>query len=77
MLAAGTAVSLLDASSTGALSSANGSFTLNYRLGPSWSANTGVRGAWQNYEGQTTIPLSYAVFLGVSFGVALPLNGGI
>ncbi|HTA91619.1 MAG TPA: hypothetical protein VK745_18680 [Polyangiaceae bacterium] len=77
VLAAGTALSLLDPSSTGALSSATGSFTLGYRLDPSWSVNTGVRGAWQNYEGQTTIPWSYALFLGVSFGAVLPLNGGI
>ncbi|MES1174354.1 MAG: hypothetical protein ABUL62_08490 [Myxococcales bacterium] len=75
-LNANTALSLRQENSVGALSSATSSFTMSYRLGANVSADTGVRAAWQRFEGNTTVPLSYAAFIGLNFAAALPISGG-
>jgi len=76
-LAAGSLLSLDKQSTAGALSSATGSFTVGYRLGAGFSVDSGLRATWQSFEGHTTVPLSWAAFVGLTYTAALPLGGGI
>lgn len=73
-LAVNSALSLRDSDSKGALSSAAGSFTVGYRLGKVVSLDTGIRGFWQNYQGQAVVPFTWATFVGVTFAAATPLT---
>ena len=76
-LSAGSLLSLDKQNTAGALSSASGALTLSYRLADALSVDGGVRTAWQRFEGQTTVPLSWAAFVGLTYGVSIPFNGGI
>ncbi len=71
------ALSLTEPNAPSALDSGTGSFVVAYRLGAGFSADTGVRAFWQSYAGQTTVPLSFAGFLGVTYLGNVPLNGGL
>jgi len=75
-LSGGTALSLTQSGSAGALNSASFSLGAAYRFGAALALDGGLRGFWQSFEGQTTVPVSYAVFLGVTVGLQAPLNGG-
>jgi len=75
-LALGSLLTLDKQNTAGALSTATGSLTVGYRLADGLSADCGTRAAWQRFEGQTTIPLSWAAFVGLTYGVTLPLTGG-
>lgn len=56
------------------LNSFYASLTAAYRLGAGFSADTGVRGFWQTVGREQTVPPTVAVFFGVSFAAAAPLN---
>lgn len=71
-----TALSLLSQDSGGAFSSAYGVLAAAYRLGAGFSIECGLRSAWQSFEGQTVLPLTYAAFAAVAYGAQVPLNGG-
>ena len=73
-LTAGSAVSFAQQSNTGTFNSLFAALGFAYRLGKVVSVDTGVRGFWQSLKGQSTTPPSYAVFLGVTIGGAVPLT---
>jgi len=74
-LSGSTGLAIATAGSTGALNSVSGAFNVSYRLGAAMSLDSGVRSAWQSFQGGTTVPISFAFYAGVSFGLALPLTG--
>lgn len=75
-LIAGTAVSLGTPNDRGTLNSITGSYIASYRLGAAVSVDTGVRAAWQTFEGFTTVPAGFAAFAGLTFGTQVALNSG-
>jgi hypothetical protein len=74
-LSGGTTLSLATSGDNGAFSAIFGAFGLRYALGTAASVDGGVRGTYQTFEGQTTIPLSLAIYAGITFGDIVPLNG--
>ena len=68
-LTANSALSTASSGTQGALTAAGAAAGLGYRLGAAVSTDGGVRVAYQAFQGQTVIPLSYAVFVGVTFGL--------
>jgi len=60
-------------SSVGSLTAVGGGAGVAYQLSRAFAADTGIRFAYQTFQGQNTIPLSYAVFVGLSFGLQTPL----
>jgi hypothetical protein len=62
--------------SKGAFNSVSAAWGVNYRLGAAVSLDSGVRAAWQRVQGVTTLPLSVAVYAGISIALSTPLNGG-
>ncbi len=52
-----------------AFSSIGGAANIGYQFGKAVAMDGGVRAAWQNYQGVTVLPLSYAGFIGVTVGV--------
>jgi hypothetical protein len=73
-LSANSTFSLTSPHSPAAYRSVGGASGIAYRFGSALSADTGVRVAWQTFEAQPIIPLSYAVYVGVTIGAAVPLN---
>jgi len=73
---ASTTLSLIHSSSEGAFNNAGGAALTSYRLGAGFSVDCGVRAAYQTFEGQAVVPLSYAAFAGITYGAHVPLNGG-
>jgi hypothetical protein len=65
---ASAAISMAGGDNAGALNSVAANAGAGYDLGAGFSANTGVRLAWQTFEGKSVIPASTAVFVGVSWG---------
>ena len=72
----GTAtVSLAGAEQAGAQDAVGGAFRMAYQLARFVGIDAGVRGAWQVFQGQTTIPPTYAAFAGISVADQFRLNG--
>jgi len=67
-------ISTAGANSAGSFSSFGGSIGVGYQLTPAVSVDGGLRAAYQQYQGVATVPLSYAFFLGLSFGVPVYTN---
>lgn len=72
----GSAISLArdDGPNSGSLNSVVGAAGIAYLLGSGFSIDTGVRGFWQSFESSTTVPATYAVFVGLSYAASLPLT---
>jgi len=68
-------LSVATAGNQGALNGVTGSFNASYRLAAFVSVDSGVRTAWQSFQGNTSVPLSFAFYAGLTFGLAVPLNG--
>jgi hypothetical protein len=73
-LTVGTSLSVADQTNAGALSAVGAAFGVGYRLAKAVGIDGGVRAAYQRFQGQTVVPLSYAVFVGLSFGAATTLR---
>jgi hypothetical protein len=73
-LAGATALSVASSQNANSLQSVTGSATAGYVLGRAVSVDAGVRGAWQTFGGTTSIPFSYAGFVGVTIGAQVPLR---
>src|SRR6478752_2674928 len=67
-LTASTAVSIPTEENASGLNALYGTLQLNYRFGKNFAIDGGMRGSWQTFGGQTTIPPSLAFFVGVSVG---------
>jgi hypothetical protein len=67
-----TALSLED--DADAFSSLSADLTLAYALGAGFSADAGVRTAWQRFGETTLVPPSWAAFVGISWAAAVPLK---
>lgn len=50
-------------------SSVGGAANVGYQFGAAVALDGGVRAAWQNYQGTTVLPFSYAGFVGLTVGV--------
>ncbi|HYQ03497.1 MAG TPA: hypothetical protein VER96_32705 [Polyangiaceae bacterium] len=61
-----SAISLHSQSELGALSTIGGGAGVAYQLGEAASVDSGIRLAYQKYQGQEVIPWSYAAFLGLN-----------
>lgn len=72
-LSGNSALSTAAANSKGSLTAAGGSAGVAYAFGKGVSADSGVRLAYQAFQGRTVLPVSYLVFVGVTFGVQTPL----
>ncbi len=70
----GSAISV--AGDQNAFNSIGASASVAYDLGAGFSADAGVRTAWQTLGGDTLIPPVWGVFIGVSWQGALPLYRG-
>jgi hypothetical protein len=70
----GSAISV--ASDEDAFNSIGASASVTYDLGAGFSADAGVRTAWQTLGGDTLIPPVWGLFIGVSWQGGLPLYGG-
>jgi hypothetical protein len=57
-----------------ALNSISSGAIVTYDIGAGFSADAGVRGAWQSFGGQEILPPTWAAFVGISWSAALPLN---
>lgn len=68
-----SAVSLADDEQS-ALNSVVAGVGVAYDLGLGFSADAGMRGAWQTFGGETVLPPSWALFVGISWVAAVPLN---
>jgi hypothetical protein len=73
-LALGAGVPIATRDGRPELNSFYSALTLSYRLGAGFAADTGVRGFWQTVGRAQTVPPTVAVFVGLSYGVLLPLN---
>jgi len=73
-VAGGSAISLASRDDQGALNSLFVTLGANVRLVDAVSLNTGVRAFWQSFQGKTSVPATYAGFLGLTFGAFVPLN---
>jgi hypothetical protein len=73
-LTGGTAISLATQGNTGAFNALYGAFGMSYVLGSAVSIDSGVRASYQTFEGHTAIPLSLALYVGVTFGTLVHLN---
>jgi hypothetical protein len=72
----GTAVSIAKrGNDAGAYNITQATAVMTYLLTDWLSADAGGRVAEQQYQGATTIPLSYSAFVGLKFGVEVPLKG--
>ena len=67
-LTASTAVSIPTEENASGLNALYGTLQLNYRFAKNFAIDGGMRGSWQTFGGQTTIPPSLAFFVGVSVG---------
>ncbi len=56
----------ISAERAGAFSGVSGSAGVGYRISGAVSVDSGVRVAWQAYEGRTALPWTYAAYLGLS-----------
>lgn len=75
-LGASVAVSIADSgNNAGAFNSTSANAGISYRLSKWVQADAGATVAEQAYQDQTTIPLSYVAFLGVTFGYEAPIAG--
>lgn len=70
----GTAVSIAQQNDNGAFNSVSAAFNAGYRLGAGFSVDSGLRGFWQSVAGRTTVPATYAAFLGIAFVAAVPVT---
>jgi hypothetical protein len=57
-----------------AFNNINGNAGMTYAIGAGFSVNTGIRAAWQTLGDVTLVPPSWAVFVGVSWGAAIPIR---
>lgn len=60
----------------GALDSYTATSTISYKIAGPLSADMGARLAKQQFQRQTTLPLSYTLFVGLNMGYSLNLTGG-
>jgi hypothetical protein len=74
-LVIGSALSTAGEGSAGSLRSVTGQLGAGYQITEFLSVRSGVRAAWQTFEGETAIPLTYAAFLGLTIGFAIPITG--
>jgi hypothetical protein len=74
-LMAGTGLQLVAGPQSGGLNSVTGAFSVSYVLGEAVSVDSGIRGAWQAFEGATTVPISFAAYAGMTVALAVPLHG--
>jgi hypothetical protein len=51
-----------------------GSAGVGYQFGKAFSMDGGVRAAYQDYAGAAVLPLTYAAFVGMTFGLSGALN---
>jgi len=75
---ASTGLQLVAGTGSGALNSVTGALNVGYRLVEAVSVDSGVRTAWQGFSDQTTrttVPISVAVYAGITVGLAVPLRG--
>jgi hypothetical protein len=75
--AAGYASLSLTPENPGSLSSVGATAGVGYTLSRTLQLNAGVRVAWQEYQGAkvaTVMPLTAAVYCGLSWGKSVPLN---
>jgi hypothetical protein len=70
----GTSVSLSGSDEQDAFSALNASAGVGYYLGVGFSADGGVRGAWQQVGGEDRIPPTAAAYLALSWHIGIPLN---
>ena len=74
-LSVSSALSTAGEGSAGSLRSVTGQLGAGYQLTDFLGVRGGVRAAWQTFEGETAIPLTYAAFVGVTLGLAIPIAG--
>ena len=60
----------------GAVDSVGAGAGVAYQLGAGFSVDSGIRAAWQTFQGTTITPASWGAFLGLSFAAQMPLSGG-
>jgi hypothetical protein len=75
---AATGLQLVAGPGTGALNSVTGTLNVSYRLVDAVSVDSGVRTAWQGFTTQTTattVPISFAMYAGITVALAVPLRG--
>jgi hypothetical protein len=72
-LSISSAVSL-DGDSEDAFNSIGANASIAYDIGAGFSADAGIRGAWQSFGGAEILPPTWAAFVGVSWAAPLPLN---
>ncbi|HET7543367.1 MAG TPA: hypothetical protein VFK05_26015 [Polyangiaceae bacterium] len=59
----------------GVLNSASGTLNVSYRLGDAVWVDSGVRTAWQAYQGTAQVPISFGVYAGINVALSTPLHG--
>jgi len=69
-----SALSVAGQNEPGALKAVGASLGVGYQFVPALSADAGVRAAYQSYQGTNVIPLTYGVFVGVTFGATSTLK---
>jgi hypothetical protein len=62
-----------DPNGPGTFNSLTSSLTMTYDIGAGFSANAGVRSAWQRFEGVTIVNPTSVIFIGLSWGAATTL----
>jgi len=60
----------------GAIDSVGAGAGVAYQLGAGFSVDSGIRAAWQTFQGTTITPASWGAFLGLTFVAQTPLSGG-
>jgi hypothetical protein len=65
-----------DEQKPGAISATQGEVRAGYQITKLTAVDTGARLAYQAYAGQTVIPITWAAFVGVTFGYRVALVGG-
>lgn len=68
-VAGSSAVSVASQSDRGSLRAYGGGAGIGYQFNPAFSLDAGVRVAYQNFQRQTVLPLSYSAFLGANFAL--------
>jgi hypothetical protein len=70
-----TGLQLTAGPTSGALNSVAGTLNFGYRFGDGVSVDSGVRSAWQAYAGTATVPISFAVYVGITLALVQTLHG--
>ena len=68
-------LSVAGAGNQGAQDFVGGSLRAAYQFGDAIGIDTGFRGVWEVFQGQTVLPPTYAVFVGLTFGAHMLVAG--